>query len=56
MTNKPVAPPSPWARRMYGKIKRLVQKSIETLEWRAKSRQGPKPWRSRKRRSAAAEK
>ena len=56
MTDKPAAPPSPWARRMYAKLRRVVQKRLETMERGAKSRQGPKPWRRRKRKTGAATK
>ena len=54
MTDKPVGPPSPWARRMHAMLKRLVQQQIETLERQAKSRQGPKPKHRRKRNSGGA--
>jgi hypothetical protein len=56
MTDKPAAPPSPWARRMQAMLKRLVKKRIESLERRAKLRQGPKPRRGRKRKTGAAAK
>ena len=55
MKDKPTAAPSPWARRMYVRLKRVVGQTIAAIERRARTRQGPKPWRGKKGKSATGQ-
>ncbi len=59
MTDKPApshsSSPSPWARRMHARLKRLFGQTVAAIERRNRTRLGPKPWRGKKRKPAAAQ-
>ena len=52
---RPTPCPSPWARRMYVRLKRLVGHNIAAIERRASKQRGPKPWRGKARKPAGGQ-